>query len=136
MKKTHIIGLAVIAIAIAAIIGTFTDSSSYVGFEKALANKGTTYHVIGELNKDKELYYNPIEDANHFSFYLVDEKGVESKVVFTGTKPQDFERSEQIVLTGSMRDEYFHADKILMKCPSKYQEDQIAIGKEVTAENI
>lgn len=136
MKKSHIIGLGIIAVAIAAIVGTFTDSSTYVGFAEAKENMDKKYHVIGVLNKEKELYYNPVEDANHFSFYLIDEDGVESKVVFTGTKPQDFERSEQIVLTGSMREEYFHADKILMKCPSKYQENQVAVGQDITAENI
>jgi cytochrome c-type biogenesis protein CcmE len=46
-------------------------------------------------------------------------------VVFTGTKPQDFERSEQIVLTGQMRGKEFHASKILMKCPSKYTQDKL-----------
>ena len=48
-------------------------------------------------------------------------------IVFTGTKPQDFERSEQIVLTGKMVGEEFHASKILMKCPSKYNKDQVEV---------
>ncbi|GIV43287.1 MAG: hypothetical protein KatS3mg035_0410 [Bacteroidia bacterium] len=33
-----------------------------------------------------------------------------------------FERSEQIVLTGKYSDDGFYADKILMKCPSKYND--------------
>ena len=51
----------------------------------------------------------------------------ECKVVFQGSKPQDFERSEQIVLTGKMVGEEFHASKILMKCPSKYNDQQIEV---------
>jgi len=49
-------------------------------------------------------------------------------VVFPGTKPQDFERSEQIVLTGKMKGNEFHASHILMKCPSKYKNDQVEIS--------
>ena len=52
-------------------------------------------------------------------------KGQERKVVFTGTKPQDFERSEQIVLTGQMVGNEFKASSILMKCPSKYNNDKV-----------
>jgi cytochrome c-type biogenesis protein CcmE len=48
-------------------------------------------------------------------------------VVFPGTKPQDFERSEQIVLTGQMVGSEFHASGILMKCPSKYTQDKIEV---------
>ena len=45
------------------------------------------------------------------------------KVLYHGTKPQDFERSEQIVLVGKMKEEGdFQASSILMKCPSKYND--------------
>ena len=77
------------------------------------------------MDKNKELYYDAHKDANYFSFYMKDKKGNESKVVFTGTKPQDFERSEQIVLVGHMTGNEFHASHIQMKCPSKYTQDKV-----------
>jgi cytochrome c-type biogenesis protein CcmE len=73
------------------------------------------------------LYYDAKVDANYFSFFMKDNKGQECKVVFTGTKPQDFERSEQVILTGKMIGNEFHASKILMKCPSKYKQDKIEV---------
>ena len=42
-------------------------------------------------------------------------------------KPQDFEKSESIVLTGSIKGDTFVATEMLMKCPSKYVEDEIQI---------
>jgi cytochrome c-type biogenesis protein CcmE len=42
-------------------------------------------------------------------------------------KPQDFEMSEQIVVTGSLEDDTFQASEILMKCPSKYKDEEIAV---------
>ena len=124
MKKTHLIGILVIAIAIAAIISTFSDSSYYASFaESKETNK--EIHVVGKLQKEKEMIYNPIQDANYFSFYVKDQQGEECKVIYAGTKPQDFEKSEQIVLIGKMKADEFHASKILMKCPSKYNNDKV-----------
>jgi cytochrome c-type biogenesis protein CcmE len=48
-------------------------------------------------------------------------------VIYAAPKPQDFEKSEKIVLVGSMHsDKVFYCDKILLKCPSKYQEGKIS----------
>ena len=124
MKKSHIILLIIIAVAIGAIFRTFADSSTYGNFDEAKDN-GTEIHVVGKLVKSKEMTYDPVKDANYFAFYLTDNKGKECKVIFSGTKPQDFERSEQIVITGKMAGEEFHASKILMKCPSKYTNDKV-----------
>ena len=49
------------------------------------------------------------------------------KVIINGTKPQDFEKSEQIVVTGQMVGSEFHASHILMKCPSKYTQDKLNV---------
>jgi len=126
MKKSSIIGLIVIAIAIAVIISTYTSSSTYGSFGDAKKTEAVL-RVVGHLDKQKELYYDAVKDANYFSFYVKDKKGEECKVVFPGTKPQDFERSEQIVLTGQMVGNDFHASEILMKCPSKYTQDKIDV---------
>ncbi|MES3017619.1 MAG: cytochrome c maturation protein CcmE [Bacteroidota bacterium] len=126
MKKSSIAGMIIIAIAICVIISTYADSSTYGSFTDARETE-SELHVVGQLNKEKELFYNPIQDANYFSFYLKDNDGKECKVVFSGSKPQDFERSEQIVLTGKMIGNEFHASKILMKCPSKYTKDEVEV---------
>jgi cytochrome c-type biogenesis protein CcmE len=126
MKKSSIFGLVVIAIAIAVIISVYSSSSTYGTFSDAQETE-SQLQVVGQLDKGKELQYDATKDANYFSFYMKDNKGKNCKVVFTGAKPQDFERSEQIVLTGQMRGDEFHASKILMKCPSKYTQDKVEI---------
>ena len=56
MKKSHILAIGVIAIAIAIIVSTAGDASTYVNFDQAyqLAATGssTQVHVVGELPKD------------------------------------------------------------------------------------
>ena len=106
MKKSSIFGLVVIAIAIAVIISVYSNSSTYGSFKDA-SNTNSELHIVGHLNKNKQLLYDATKDANYFSFYMKDNKGEECKVVFTGAKPQDFERSEQIVLTGQMQGNEF-----------------------------
>ncbi len=122
MKKTHLILIVLIVIAIGAIIGTVSDSSTYVGFAEASDNPGKEFHVVGKLNKEKEMVYNPKNDANKFTFYLQDSLGIEKKVIYNGTKPQDFDRSEKVVIVGKCEGDEFKASQILMKCPSKYND--------------
>ena len=126
MKKSSIILIVVIAIAIAMIMVIYTDSSTYSTFTEA-KDKNTEIYVVGVLNKERELHYDPVTDANHFSFYMYDNDSTECQVVFNGSKPMDIERSEQIVLTGKMEGDVFHASKILMKCPSKYNQDEVEV---------
>lgn len=131
MKKSHLFAIAIIAIAIGVIISTAGDASTYVCFKDAYAlaadGENKKVHVVGRLKKDVEghivgLHYNPVEDPNHFEFILIDNNKQEQAVVYSNPKPQDFERSEQIVIIGSVQNNIFIADKILMKCPSKYED--------------
>lgn len=130
MKKIQIFGLVIIAVAIGIIVSTAGDASTYVDFTKAkeMAQDGDneSIHVVGKLKKDAtgqiiEMEYRPEIDPNHFVFTLVDNNDVEQKVVYKNTKPQDFDKSEQVVVVGKMIDGQFSAEKILMKCPSKYE---------------
>lgn len=128
MKKTHIILLVIIAAAVTFIVSRFGDFSTYETFASAANDQGKKYHVIGELSKDHGMVYNPEKDPNHFEFHVQDKSGQVNKVVFNGAKPTDIEKSEQIVMTGYMEGETFRCSKIQMKCPSKYENDQIAVA--------
>jgi cytochrome c-type biogenesis protein CcmE len=125
MKRLHIVLIVLIAVAIAAIIGTVSDSSTYETFKAAQKNPDTEYHVVGKLNKEIPFNYNPEVDANRFEFVMTDNDGTQKKVVYNNAKPQDFEKSEQIVVVGKCKEDAFYASQILMKCPSKYNDGNI-----------
>lgn len=122
MKKIHIVGIIIIAAAIGTILTTLSDTSTYASFTEAAKNPDDQFHVVGTLNKDRETSYNPHENPDLFTFYMVDNEGVERKVLLHKSKPQDLERSEQIVIIGQSSGNDFEADDILMKCPSKYND--------------
>jgi cytochrome c-type biogenesis protein CcmE len=134
MKKIHLFGLVIIAVAIGIIISTAGDASTYVDFGKAqeMASEGDneSIHVVGHLKKNPagqiiEMQYDPKIDPNYFTFTLVDNKNVEQKVIYKSIKPQDFDKSEQVVVIGKMQNGAFAAEKILMKCPSKYENGKL-----------
>jgi cytochrome c-type biogenesis protein CcmE len=134
MKKIHLFGLVIIAVAIGIIISTAGDASTYVDFGKAqeMASEGDneSIHVVGHLKKNPagqiiEMQYDPKIDPNYFTFTLVDNKNVEQKVIYKSIKPQDFDKSEQVVVIGKMQNGAFEAEKILMKCPSKYENGKL-----------
>lgn len=129
MKKIHIIGILMILAAIVLFTTVAGDVSTYSTFADA-AHHGGRVKIAAQLAKDKEMIYNPEKDPNHFSFYVRDTKGDERRVVLLAAKPQDFELSEQIVLTGSMKGDEFVATEMLMKCPSKYKDEEIYIKSE------
>lgn len=133
MKKTHIILIVVIAIVIAAMVGAINDSSTYANFSEAFENPGSEYHVVGKLAENNQMNYDPATNPDLFEFQMVDNNGLEKKVVLHKSKPQDFERSEQIVLIGEAgSDGAFHANEILMKCPSKYTDGEVKTKAEAS----
>ena len=130
MKKQHIITIVIIAVAIGMIISMTGDASTYVSFDEAqeLSEKGfkKSIHVVGELPKTASGEIVGIQespDKLSFKFDMIDENGRKQKVLFAQPIPTDFVRSEQVVIVGAYQGENFVAEKILLKCPSKYQED-------------
>lgn len=126
MKKSYILALVLIAAAIILLISASKDFSTYSSFESA-AKSGSLVKIVGQLAKEKEIYYQPEKDPNHFTFYLTDKDGITKKVLLKAPKPQDFELSEQVVLTGIMKEDLFEAKNMLLKCPSKYKDEEIFI---------
>jgi cytochrome c-type biogenesis protein CcmE len=126
MKKTYIIGVAMIVLAIIVFISASKDMSTYATFAEA-TKTGKTVKIAGTLLKDMEMIYEPAKDPNFFSFYMMDAKGGKQKVVLLKEKPQDFELSEQIVLTGKMNGDEFVASDMLLKCPSKYKDEELEL---------
>jgi cytochrome c-type biogenesis protein CcmE len=130
MKKSNILAIVLIAGALAGIMSMIGDFSSYETFATAEQKPGKEFQIIGKLDTiTAKMEYHPMKNANEFIFYAKDEAGVSRKIIFNGTKPQDFERSEKLTMTGCMQDGHFKCNRILMKCPSKYKPDQEVIGK-------
>ncbi len=124
MKKTHLFILVFVVAAIGVIISLFANTSTYTDFSAAVDNPGKEFHIIGKLVKDKPIIYDTKVDANRFTFFMKDQKGAERQVIYKGAKPQDFEKSEQVVVIGKIENDEFLASSLLLKCPSKYNDEK------------
>jgi cytochrome c-type biogenesis protein CcmE len=124
MKRTHIIGIIIIALSIGMIMSSLVSTSKYATFTESFKNQGSEFHIVGKWDKAKGTVYEPQKDPNLFVFYMTDIEGVERQVLLHNTKPQDFEKSEQVVVIGKTKGTDFQASETLVKCPSKYNDNK------------
>ena len=134
MKNTSAISIVFISIIVIIVISTFGDASTYVTFSKAKdvyeSGSLTKFHVVGKLNKDEDNNIQGLmksDDKMSFTFQMIDEDGMKEKVFYGEPMPPDFLLSEQVVVIGGYENNTFVADDILLKCPSKYTEENIKI---------
>ena len=131
MKRSHIVILIAIAIAIGALIMLSVDFSTYDTVASARQKQGKFVHLIARLDKSMPMDYDPANNPNYLSFVAKDSLGASTKVVYHNTKPAELEQSERIVLKGKMQGDVFECSDILLKCPSKYKDDKKELEKTV-----
>lgn len=124
MKIKHIVILVIIAIGIAAILGTYGDASTTVSFSKAAEHPGKSFHVKTYLVKEKGIEFDAEVDPEKFTFYGKDSNGEVRKITCLKEKPQGFEHAEEIKLIGHVTGaNEFVATDLQTKCPSKYENE-------------
>jgi cytochrome c-type biogenesis protein CcmE len=113
LKPLHMIGIAIIVLSI--VLGYYGLSASMRPYTTSVAEAKTTsrgVQLAGFLGSKGE--YN---DAGQFTFLLI-------TVVSNEPKPSNFEQAVSIVAIGQYDEQTgeFMAENLLVKCPSKYQE--------------
>lgn len=91
----------------------------YMDFTQA--ESGAKAHVVGQWVEEQAFQYD--RDRNLFSFYMRDENGAVRQVHYPNPKPPNFEDADKLVVEGAMQGDVFVADHILVKCPSKYNDE-------------
>lgn len=109
-------GLIVAFIAFGA--GAFKSSlTPYVSFEVARSS-GNAVQVAGRLLPDSTRFD---QQRGVLAFTLVNDAGDTLAVTYKGMKPGNFEEATQIVAIGRFNGSALEAERLLVKCPSKYQ---------------
>lgn len=125
MKTKHIVALLAIAGLVGVMVVSFSDNlSQYTDFGHA-RTQTREVHVVAHWIKRDQAHYDPATDC--FSFYLQDSTGHEQLVHYYDPKPANFEQADKVVVIGKYdaAKQAFVADKMLMKCPSKYQNNEL-----------
>lgn len=129
MKTKSIIILVGIAVLIGALLAYSVDFSTYDTIESAKKKEGKFVHLIAKVDLSQPIEYNPEKNPNYLAFHAVDSLGGKTLVVYRNSKPTDLERSERVVMKGTMKEGYFECKDILLKCPSKYKDDKENLEK-------
>lgn len=135
MKTTHIIILVLIAASIAILVQYSGDLTTYETIASAREKEGKFVNLIAKIDKAQPVEYDAVKNPNYLTFTALDTLGNTIKVVYHDAKPTDMEKSERIVLKGSVKDGYFDCKSILLKCPSKYKDDPNAAKKDLQTSN-
>lgn len=129
MKKSYIIFALALAAAVAIIVSASKDVSTYATFQTA-SSTSSKVKIAGQIDKDHDINYDPVNQPGSFSFTMTDSDHISRKVIVKMSKPQDFELSETVVVTGKMQDGTFVASEMQLKCPSKYKDEELKLRAE------
>ena len=118
MKKGYwvaaVLALGFVVLGLTAFQKTLTP---YLSFDEARKAKGTV-QIMGALDKESDRYDTASQEL---SFDLLDQKGGRIRVAYRGTKPGNFKDAVSVVAIGRYAGGRIDAEKLLVKCPSKYQ---------------
>ena len=120
LKPLHLLGIGVIVLAVA---------MSYIGLQQSFRPYTMSIDEAIQSNRSVQLQgflgsTGAYDQQGRFTFDLQDRTGKMVKIVYNQPKPSNFEQAVSIVAIGhyDKESQIFLADELLVKCPSKYQE--------------
>lgn len=122
MKQAYIIGILVISLALGFTLWAFSSSMTPYVTVAAAKQSDTPVQVRGKILRDaaNPPYYD--KEHNALRFWIEDSKGERIEVVYKGGKPDAFDEAEETAAHGMVKDGIFFSDKLIVQCPSKYDE--------------
>ncbi len=113
----------------------------FLGFQmvQATITTGAYYLTVSELHARAPAIYgervrvngNVVEGSEDWNaqevtlkFSIADENGDQLPIVFFGPRPDNFQRAASAIVEGEyLSDGSFQAETLLLKCPSRYEEE-------------
>lgn len=96
------------------------NASPYVSVKEAKESKRASVHLAGDIMKET-LDFLPSQ--GFVRFVIKDEHSDTIPVIYRGAPPANMGDATQAVAIGSVQKGVFEANKLLLKCPSKYESD-------------
>jgi cytochrome c-type biogenesis protein CcmE len=119
-------GLLIIALVVILIVQATLSTGAYYLTVSELNSKGAT--MIGERVRVSGAVVADSEDWNArevtLRFAIHDENNAQLPILFYGPRPDNFARAAEAIIEGELlADGSFKADTLLLKCPSRYEEE-------------
>jgi cytochrome c-type biogenesis protein CcmE len=123
MKPRTLIALILVIVFLVVLITSQLSNQSYYTDFKTARETGDKVHVVATWVDRTNSHYNAEEDV--FTFYLQDTLSNVSLVKYHDPKPPSLESAEKLVIEGRQKGDYFEAEHIYLKCPSKYEDNTL-----------
>jgi cytochrome c-type biogenesis protein CcmE len=119
MKPGAVAAVVLTVAGLSAVVFAFVKNSSpYVTVAQAKESNRQSVHLSGDIDKTSVAV-----GVGSVSFTITDKEGATARVVYTGPPPANMGEAKQVVAIGKMNGEVFEANKLLLKCPSKYESE-------------
>lgn len=122
MKWTYIIAFLVIVGALGFTMYAFSGSlTPYVTVSEAKSAHAPV-QVRGRILKNT-VHYDP--QKGNLYFTIEDDQHQTMEIIYPHPKPDAFDSARDTAATGIYRNGLFHADNLIIKCPSKYNDRRL-----------
>lgn len=113
------ITILICVLALVGIVGAFLRTSSpYVTIAQARQNGETGLHLEGDILQSS---VKTLGSKHLLTFNVRDVNGDTIEVEYTGAVPENFAEANKVVAVGQMKGDTFASERLLVKCPSKYE---------------
>ncbi len=120
MKAGAIATVVLTAAGLCAVVFAFVKNSSpYVTVAQAKVAERSSVHLSGDIDKSSVRV-----SKGKVTFTITDAEGSVATVVFSGPPPANMGEATKVVAVGAMKGDVFEANKLLLKCPSKYESEK------------
>ncbi len=124
MKTGPIVTAIVAMLALAAVVAAFmSNASPYVTVAQAKSSAGTRLHLAGDILK-RTVNTDLVNHA--LTFDVKDKNGDVMTVRHIGEPPANMNEATEVVAIGKVENGEFISEKLLVKCPSRYEGEKKA----------
>lgn len=117
MKAGTVATVVLTVAGLGAIVFAFVQNSSpSVTVAQAKESERSSVYLAGDIDRS-----TLTTGGNTVSFMITDEVGASAQVVYNGPPPGNMGEATKVVAIGAMKGDVFIAEKLLLKCPSKYE---------------
>ncbi len=136
MNKAYLIGILVITVAMGFTLWSFKDTMTPYTDVAGARKSDSQVQVRGKILHETSHYDDQIHALR---FTIQDDRGEKIEVVYHGPKPDSFDTAKETAAHGSVRrdasgKEVFLSDSLIVKCPSKYDDNKTPYKKTASAE--
>lgn len=124
MKPRTLIALILVIVFLVVLLTSQLSNQSYYTDFNTAKSSGDKVHVVATWVDREKSNYNADEDV--FTFYLQDTLNNVTLVRYHDPKPPSLESAEKVVIEGRHKGDYFEAEHIYLKCPSKYEDKALS----------